>query len=444
VETVDTIVIGAGMSGATAARALAAGGRSVVVLEARDRIGGRTWTDTALGIPVDLGASWIHGIGDNPLADLRDALGIDSVEFTVGSFQPSGRPIVYHAPDGRTLDVVAREQWLADLAVVDAGLEVVVASAPHGTTYAEAVQTAIAQQDWDADRAERVREYLRHRVEDLCGASIDDLDAHGLDEEHVNGIEVVFPQGYGQFAAKLLDGLDVRLEHVVVSVARDADGVLVTTAAGAEFRARIAVVTLPLGVLKAGSVTFTPPLPEPVAGAIDRLSMGVYDKVFLRFATKFWEDDAYVLRQQGPAGVDWHSWYDMSRATGEPVIAALMGGPGARRLESLGDDEIVAQGLQALRRMYGDAAPEPVAVRITRWGADRFSLGSYSYLATGATEHDHDLVATPVDDVLHLAGEATWSDDPATVHGAMLSGLRAAERILGRPVDPAVLARPLG
>ena len=140
--------------------------------------------------------------------------------------------------------------------------------------------------------------------------------------------------------------------------------------------------------------------------------------------------------------MDWHSWYDMSRVTGAPVIAALVGGAGARRLETLSDDAIVAEGLDALRRMFGDAVPAPDAVRITRWAADPFSRGSYSYLHVGASPDDHDLLGAPSGRV-QLAGEATWGDDPATVHGALLSGLRAAGRLLGSEVDPLVLATPV-
>ncbi len=158
-----------------------------------------------------------------------------------------------------------------------------------------------------------------------------------------------------------------------------------------------------------------------------RLGMGVYDKVFLRFPERFWGDD-WVVRQQGPAGVDWHSWYDMSRVTGEPVLAALVGGAGARRIESLPDPLVVDEAVTALRRMFGPSVPQPDAVRITRWAADPFARGSYSYLHVGASPDDHDLLGSRCGRV-QLAGEATWGDDPATVHGALLSGLRAAGRV---------------
>jgi monoamine oxidase len=431
----DVIVVGAGVAGLAAARALALAGRDVVVLEARDRIGGRTWTDSALGVPVDLGASWIHGIDGNPLWSLASAFGIDTVEFTVGSFQFDGRPIAWHDPSGAA--VADPDAFVADLHTVDGLLESVVADAAPGTTYAEAVATVLASLAWTGARALRVQEYMAHRSEDLCGAPVTDLDAHGLEEEHVPGDEVVFPGGYGQYAAALADGLDVRTATVVSEIHQNDERVRVTTADGSEFCAAEVVVTVPLGVLKAGDVVFDPPLADPVAGALDRLGMGVYDKVFLRFPTQFW--DAWVIRQQGPAGVDWHSWYDMSRVTGEPVLAALVGGAGAQRIETLTDDEIVAEGVIALRRMFGDAVPEPTAFRITRWAADPFARGSYSYLHVGASTDDHDLLGTPSGRV-QLAGEATWGEDPATVHGALNSGLRAASRILGVDVAAEELA----
>ena len=215
---------------------------------------------------------------------------------------------------------------------------------------------------------------------------------------------------------------------------------MVVHADGVEYAAARAIVTVPLGVLKAGVIEFEPALPDAVAGPISRLGMGVFNKVFIQFPERFWNEESYVLRALGEAGEHWHSWYDVSAVSGLPTLLTFAAGPFGRRMQELPDDEVVADVIRALRVLYGDAVGEPLAHWITHWGEDEFSLGSYSHLALGSTHHDHDDLAGPVDDVLHFAGEATWGDEPATVGAAFYSGHRAAERILERPVDLADFA----
>lgn len=428
---VDTLVVGAGISGLVVARLLQRAGQRVVVLEARDRVGGRVWTMRTDDSILDVGASWIHGTHDNPLADAVHALGMRTVEFTVGSYQPDGRPIAYYSPTGTRLSDEAAAQFGADVHHFDELFARTIAGSSLGTSFGDAVEATLVQLDWSNDRLERVREFLGHRAEEQLGVGGDLLDAHGLDDDAIEGDEVVFPDGYDELAVRLAEGLDVRLEHVVTQVRWGRDGVLVDTGSG-KFSAERAVVTVPIGVLKSPTFTVEPPLPEPVSGALERLEMNAFEKVFLTFPTKFWDENVYAVRQQGEAGHWWHSWYDVTMPLGRPTLLTFAAGACAQQTRHWSDARIADSVLEALRGLYGDRVVTPDRVYVTRWQDDPFSYGSYSYMTVGSRTRDHDDLATPIGDVLHLAGEATWTDDPATVTAALKSGHRAAERILGR------------
>ncbi|WP_448233594.1 flavin monoamine oxidase family protein [Microbacterium lacticum] len=434
---IDTLVVGAGIAGLTAARLLQGAGQRVIVLEARDRVGGRVFTDRSDGYVTDRGASWIHGIADSPVAAAAAAFGMPTVEFTVGGYQPDSRPIAHYSPAGIRLTDDEAARYVADIHAVDAALAAIVGASSAGASYRDVTEAALAEvsadREWDGDRAQRAREYLEHRSEEQYGAWIGDLAAHGLDDDQIDGDEVVFPEGYGALASGLAEGLDVRLAHVVSRVVWDADGVTVDTSHGT-FTARDVVVTVPVGVLQSDAFTIDPPLPKPVAGALSRLTMNAFEKVFLRFDEAFWDEGVYAIRQQGPESVWWHSWYDLTPLHDAPTLLTFAAGPAAVATRDWTDAEVVASIMVQLRRLYGDGIPEPFAVQRTAWQDDPFARGSYAYMTLGSTTSDHDALATPIGGVLHLAGEATWTDDPATVTAALCSGHRAAERVLGRPV----------
>lgn len=447
-EEFDTIVVGAGVSGLSAARALASQGQKVVVLEARDRIGGRLHTERLDGRVTDLGASWIHGIDGGPLHNLTRSFGMADVEFTVGSYQPGGRPIAYYGPDGARLSDAAAEQFIADAARVEVRLTAVIEAMPPGNSYAEAARTAVAQvaeaEGWDAERSARVVEYLDHRSEEQYGADSRLLDAHGLEDEVIVGGEVVFPEGYDQLASNLAAGLDIRLEHVVTRVARVGaagvdTGVVVQTDRGS-FTAAQAVVTVPVGVLQSERIAFEPPLPDAVTGALSRFRMNSFEKIFLRFPERFWDDGVYAIRRQGDAAKWWHSWYDLTDLSGEPTLLTFAAGECAQEIRNWSRERLVESVMASLREIYGERTLDPAHARITDWQGDEWAGGAYAYMARGCTAEDHTRIAEPIDGVLHLAGEATWEADPATVNAALCSGHRAAERVLGVELSYLVLA----
>lgn len=431
-EQFDTVVVGAGVAGLSAARLLAREGR-VVVLEARDRVGGRVHSQRDGHHVTDRGASWIHGIDDSPVEAAARAFGMPMVEFTVGGYQPDSRPLTYFGPHGERLSPDEVSRFADDVRTLNADLVDVIARSAVDATYADVVEEALAARDWTAERAQRVREYNGRRAEEQYGVHMSALGAHGLDDDTVNGDEVVFPQGYDELATNLADGLDVRLDHIVSAIDWSDAGVTVTTNGG-EFHGTSAVVTLPIGVLQSGDVVITPALPDAHRRVLGVLASNAFEKVVLRFPVRFWDAGVYGIRQFGDEGQWWHSWYDLGRIHDEAALLAFAAGPAAAATRHWSDEEIAASTMVQLRRLYGDGIPEPESIVVTRWQDDPFSRGSYSYMKPGSVGPDHDELATPVGGVLHLAGEATWGDDPATVPGALLSGHRAAENVLGRAV----------
>ena len=439
-EHLDTVVVGAGVAGLVAARLLAREGRRVAVLEARDRVGGRVWTDRSSGSVIDRGASWIHGTTDEPVADAARAFELPMHEFTVGSYQPDGRPLAYFGSAGERLSAAEAAAFAADVRAVDAVLpEVIEVSAPQAS-YRDVTDAALARLGWDADRAQRAREFLQHRTEEQYGAWIEDLAAHGLDDDQVEGEEVVFPRGYDELPRRLADGIDVRLGEVVTRVqlqraeSDDSAGVVLTTASGEEVSASSVIVTVPVGVLGSDWFVLDPPLPAPHAAALAGLEMNAFEKVFLRFEERFWDEDVYAIRQLGPHGSWWHSWYDLTPSSGSPTLLTFAAGPAARAIRGWSDQQVAGSVMEQLRRLYGEGVPDPVEATVTEWHSDPFSKGSYAFMRPGARTSDHDDLAVPIGGRLHLAGEATWTEDPATVAGAFASGHRAAQNVLGRPI----------
>jgi monoamine oxidase len=167
----------------------------------------------------------------------------------------------------------------------------------------------------------------------------------------LGGPDLVFPRaGYGKVARHVAKGLDVRTSHVVSRV-EHGDGVTVVTNQGPVSAAH-AVVTFPLGVLQAGTVTFAPELPTEKHTAISRLGMGLLDKVYLRFPGVFWDDDVEFIGRIGPKG-EWAEWFNVAYYTDDPVLLAFNSGSFARALEQESDEQIVAAALDVLGRLYG-------------------------------------------------------------------------------------------
>jgi len=214
----------------------------------------------------------------------------------------------------------------------------------------------------------------------------------------------------------------------VIEIEYNNKGVSIKTDRGT-FEGDAAVVTLTLGVLKSGTVNFSPFLPDLKIAAINRLSMGVLNKIVLKFPKIFWPKDYHLIGYLSSNEKDFSHFLNLYKYTSTAVLVALTGGSFARSLEELSDREAGEKVMELLRNIYGNSIPNPEAIIRTKWAVDPFSFGSYSAIPVGAKKSDRATLAESISDRLFFAGEATSSQYPSTVHGAFLSGLREAENI---------------
>ncbi|PRC42517.1 amine oxidase, partial [Mycobacterium sp. ITM-2017-0098] len=371
------VVIGAGVSGLAAARRLADAGMSVTVVEARSRIGGRTWTDTSLGVPIDLGGAWIHGSDGNPLTDLAAQAGARTVET---NFED-----VVVVKDGSVVDPAAVDaagrEWTRIMTDVSSTTE----DAGPDASLADALVDAGT--DLDDPLMQWV---VAGAIGSEYAADPDELSLRWFGNEgEFDGPDLILPGGYVQIVDHLARDLTIRLGAEVTRVAYGAATVTVDTAQET-FEADHVIVTVPLGVLKAGTIVFDPPLPEGKQKAIRRLGFGLLDKVVLRFDEPFWtqqfdmrSDMLGIAGQNQPVS----DLVNSLRFTDVPLLIGLRGGANARAREADSDEKTVAQLIAALR------APEPTGVLVTRWAADPYARGSYSFLAVGSSPDDQEALA---------------------------------------------------
>ncbi len=456
----DVVVVGAGMAGLAAAAELQRHGINVRVVEARPRIGGRVWTsDLGSGWPVDLGACWIHGADGNPLTDLADELGARALVTSYDNrifFDVDGSPLPPAAVGfmeevEEHLEALAAESFeSADRTSLPKG-SLPKGSLPKGSL-PKASLPKVSMLDGLRRRLdpellpEPRRRWLHAAINDyehLYGADLDQLDRYcgfdcgfdgGLDGDFgggngCTGHDLFLPDGFGALAAGLAKGLSITTDCVVRAVRVERSGVVLVTSRG-DLRADQVILTLPLGVLQSERVAFEPPLPEHKTAAIQNLGSGLLNKCCLRFPEVFWHEGYELIGHIDAQPGRWLEFLNLYAYNEQPTLVAFNGGSFARELESWTDEDVVHGAMEILKGIYGHRIPEPEGVQISRWAADPFALGAYSYHAVGSTPADRRALAEPAFGRLLFAGEATQEWGYQTVHGALLSGLREARRLL--------------
>lgn len=417
------LVIGAGMAGLAAAKMLHYQGHDVRIIEARNRIGGRIWTSTQWpDAPLDLGASWIHGVRNNPLTDLADEVQARRVITRYDSamtYNTDGRALSSAEHD--RLDQL-KKQVLKTLKQAQNG--------DDDVSIREAIEPLLQGLDRSSERYRWINFILNGTIEQEYSGSAANLSAYWYDKgRELGGGDVLFAQGFSAITESLASGLQIELDQQVQRIEWGRSPVRVITQRS-EFVADRVVVTLPLGVLKAQAVQFLPELPQPKQESIAKLGMGVLNKCYLRFPRAFWPEDVDWLEYIPANHGEWTEWVNFTRVADQPILLGFNAADQGRAIEAWSDAQIVASAMETLRTLFGADIPEPIEAQMTRWASDPFALGSYSYHAVGSTPNMRRVLAAPLDQALFFAGEASHGTFSGTAHGAYLSGLRAARQIL--------------
>jgi monoamine oxidase len=403
---VDVAVIGAGAAGIGAARRLReAGTASIVVLEARERVGGRVHTIAPAGFPLDRGAEWLHSADRNPLSPIAQHLGFSvhrrPPEWTT-RLRRSGETIETEQEWIATREAQSRARRRAAAEPVDRSLATLLSPGGRWNKLLDATST------WgNGAELERVsvKDYVRY--ED-------------------SGTNWRLAEGYGRLFQTLAEGLPVACKSVVSRVDHRGLVIRIETARGTVTASR-AIVTVPTSIIAGEIIRFEPPLLDKLAAAAG-LPLGVDDKLFISLEGPLpdVEHDTYLLGSTTSRETMSYQVRPLDR----PAIYCFFGGRFAAALEREGQEAMFSFAADELARLLGSAIRKRMApLASTAWLQDPWSRGSYSFALPGHAD-DRAVLAAPVDDRVFFAGEACSPNFFSTAHGAWLSGISAAEAAL--------------
>ncbi len=405
---VDVAVIGAGAAGIAAARRLAKAGKvSVLVLEARERAGGRTWTIEKNGCPLDLGGEWLHSADRNVLVPLAEELGFE----------------LYHRrPDWTTrlrnsgASPGEEQEWIA-------GREAHYWAIHRAAQEAEDRPAASVLEPggrWNA---------LFDATSTWANAvELEKLSVKDNDRYEDSGVNWRVRRGYGALLATLAEGLPIAYSAAVTRIDHRGRDIVIETARGTVHAARV-VVAVPTAILARQDLAFDPVLSDKLAAA-EGLPLGLADKLFMDFTGDMADldptGDIFLVGSTRKR----ETMSYQARPFGRPVIQCFFGGEFAAGLEREGIGAMFAFAADELAALRGnDIRRQLTPLAASSWRGDAFARGSYSYARPGHAD-DRAVLAAPVDGRIFFAGEACSLNFFSTVHGAYETGAAAAEAAL--------------
>ena len=410
----DVVVVGAGMAGVTAARSLVRAGLRVLLIEARQRLGGRIHTLRDLcDAPVEAGAELIHGPRAQTWLEVREA-GLSVRRNSHGA----AATMIDLGEGGRWLPyALANPQTWHSFGV----LRRLATAQPHDMSARDFIERC--------GYAGRARSLAEMVFTAHLPGSLDEIGIQGFIDDGVLELETSqdyrINEGYDNLIEHVGQGIQAEVGFVVRTIEWSPEGVVIGDADGRERSARAAISTLPVGVLQNGAITFKPELPATKRTALRQMVMGPVLKLLMRFEEPFWPRRlAAVYCASGPVTLYWNVFYGASGAL--PVLTAYCTGARAAAFAELSEEEVVVRVLQDLRRHFPRGGQKLIAWRLVDWSGDPYSRGGYTFLRPGATGARARLAASDTARLMWAGAETATEPIAATVAGAYASGLRAA------------------
>lgn len=431
----NVVIIGAGISGLEAAHQLDRKGvKPIMILEGRDRIGGRIWTEKIGDTPIDLGASWIHGLDEgspspNPLYLITQRNNIETSKTTQTTtiYDNIGKKIADDSYDLFSSYELFAEKYSESL--TDEQKEKL--------SIQEMIDKFSIANNLNAEKRKMLEYTMQwyvgmEQAENTTNISFaKSLETQYYNEDEDN--EVIFPNGYDQ----IINCLSPKSENVIHANVTEVDysniPIKIKTNRG-DFTAKYVISTLPIPILQNKTsigVKFTPEFEQKKKDAINSILMGTMNKVYLLYEKSFWGSSSWINSiSDNSHDKNWQFFFNLYKYDNKPILLAFSVGESAKKIEKKSDLEIKNEVVEAIRKIYPDS-PDPIEIKITRWSSDPLAGGSYSTLfRTGNTVNAANILAEPIDKKLFFAGEATNPYYYGTVHGAFVSGYRAAEEII--------------
>ncbi|KAI6205215.1 hypothetical protein M3Y94_00767600 [Aphelenchoides besseyi] len=445
-HTLEVVIVGAGISGLTAARQLTLNGAKVTVLEATERCGGRMKDDHSLKVAVGCGAQLVTGVINSPLILMCHQVGLNYRKLT------DECPLV-DASCGRVVSPSADR-------VVDEHFNCVLDAINQWRKITKGTDSSLLEKintfhkkfteslnfSW-SENYERILQWQIGNVEFSCGSRLSDVSCRNWDQNEAigqfAGDHAILCDGSSKIIQNLAEDLDIRFKHVVERVEYGSKRKpIVYCKNGKKFYCDKILMCIPLAMYHKETVTFNPPLPPSKLKGIRGLGAGLIEKVAVRFPTRFWSS---LLKKDGTLDYFGHvpknekgrglfnMFYDFStRDDGNRtyVLMSYVCGDSVEIVNKHTDVEVVGLFVDALRDLFpNEKIPEPIGHVVTHWGRDPNIGMSYSYVKVGASGDHYDLMAEPVQNRIYFAGEATSRWFPQTMTGAYVSGLRESSRM---------------